>query len=109
MRTSLFFVARRHRASFTAWLVLAARAFLCSTELPVVEMDSSAPADSPAVSVGDPTAVARRRRGVRAMRKADGFFFHRFKVRYNARPTIAKTLAKSFNVTPKMITDIVQQ
>ena len=48
-------------------------------------------------------------RGVLAMRKAGGFFSHRFKVRYNARPTIAKTLAKSFNVTPKMITDIVQQ
>jgi hypothetical protein len=48
-------------------------------------------------------------RGVRAMRTADGFFFNRLKVRYNARPTIAKTLATHFNVTPTMITDTVQQ
>jgi hypothetical protein len=48
-------------------------------------------------------------RGVRAMRKADGFFFNRFKAQYKARPTIAKTLATHFNLTPQIITDIVQQ
>jgi len=48
-------------------------------------------------------------RGVRAMRKADGFFFYRFKAQYKARPTIAKTLATHFSLTPQITTDIVQQ
>ena len=48
-------------------------------------------------------------RRLRAMRKADGFFFNRFKAQYKARPGISKSLATHFNLTPQIINDIVQQ
>jgi hypothetical protein len=48
-------------------------------------------------------------RGVKAMRYWDGSFFMRFKVRYKKRASIAKKVAKCFNVKPKMVVDIVRK
>jgi hypothetical protein len=48
-------------------------------------------------------------RGVGAMRYWDGSFFMRFKVRYKKRASIAKKVAKCFNVKPKIIDEIVRK